>query len=115
MRFMENEKEIIEKLDRILAILGEGRGRSTADLRRQAEAEKDAKIAKREADAEKWAGIAGQNQKQINKLADEIERLKAALNEIAMTELICPAMGEKCEYMSDIAAEALRTKEDSDG
>ena len=39
MRFLENEKEILEKLDRILAILGEGRGRSTADLRRQAEAD----------------------------------------------------------------------------
>ena len=42
----------------------------------------------------------------------EIERLKAALNEIAMTELICPEMKEKCEYMSDIALKAL--KEDSD-
>ena len=42
----------------------------------------------------------------------EIERLKAALNEIATTELICPEMKEKCEYMSDIALKAL--KEDSD-
>ena len=33
------EKAILEKLDRILEILGEGRGRSTADLRRQAEAD----------------------------------------------------------------------------
>ena len=63
----------------------------------------------------------GLQDKTLNGLVDliddqkkEIERLKAALNEIAMTELICPAMGEKCEYMSDIAAEALRTKEDSD-
>lgn len=44
----------------------------------------------------------------------EIERLRSALNEIALTELICPAMGDKCEYMSDIASQALR-KEDGDG
>lgn len=43
----------------------------------------------------------------------EIERLKAALNEIATTELICPEMKEKCEYMSDIALKAL--KEEGDG
>jgi hypothetical protein len=38
------EKAILEKLARILAILGEVRGRSTADLRRQKQKKEHAKL-----------------------------------------------------------------------
>jgi translation elongation factor EF-1alpha len=59
------------------------------------------------------ANVIDEKDKAIAEKDREIERLKAALNEIATTELICPEMKEKCEYMSDIALKAL--KEEGDG
>ena len=89
------EKAILEKLDRILEILGEGRGRSTADLRRQAEA-----------DVIRLMAMNAEKDQYIKELV-----LLCLDNGIISRGMACTYLGCAREDLDDI----LRVVEDDDG
>jgi hypothetical protein len=83
-KLQESQKKIIKMLKakiNLYKILEKIRKEDNGPNQKINDFDHQAALSKREAEAINWAKIAGQNQAQIEKLADEIERLKVKLAE----------------------------------